>query len=285
MAPVAKVRVAKLVLLGTGGPLPDPRRSGPAVAVLAQNRSYLVDLGPGVVRRAMEAYQLGWLKLHPNQLTRVFVTHLHSDHTAGYADLMLTPPAVGRVDPLQVYGPPGIVKMTDHLLLAYEEDLATRREGLTEDKLAGYRIEPREIEPGVVYEDEIVRVSAFRVEHGEWKNTYGYRFDTDGRSIVISGDTAPSDAVVEACNGCDVLVHEVYCEADFKHVPPLSRSYFSSHHTSTLELVEIATRAKPKLLVLYHLLLNRCTEETVLREMRRYSYVGEVVVGEDLAAS
>ena len=196
--------------------------------------------------------------------------------------MMLTPPGVGRSEPLRVYGPPGIVQMTDHLLLAYEEDLTMRREGLSEDKLAGYRIEPHEVDPGVVYEDGIVRVSAFRVEHGDWKTAYGYRFDTDGRSIVISGDTAPSDAVVEACNGCDVLVHEVYCEADFKNVTPIGRSYFTSHHTSTVELAEIATRAKPKLLILNHLMLRDCTEETLLREMRRNSYVGDVVVGKDL---
>jgi ribonuclease Z len=284
MAPVAKVRGAKVVMLGSGGPPPEPLRSGPAVAVLSQDRAYLVDFGPGVIRRAMEAYRIGWLKLRPDELTRVFVTHLHSDHTAGYADLILTPPSVGRDDPLRVYGPPGLGQMTDHLLRAYEQDLATRREGLSEEKLAGYQIESHEIEPGVVYEDEVVRVSAFRVEHGDWKNAYGYRFDADGRSIVISGDTAPSDAVVEACSGCDVLVHEVYCEADFENVSELGRSYFSSHHTSTLELAEIANRAKPKLLVLTHLMLRRCTEEMLLRELQQYSYGGKVVVGEDLAA-
>jgi ribonuclease Z len=232
----------------------------------------------------MEAYLTGWLKLRPDQLTRAFVTHLHSDHTAGYADLILTPPSAGRDQPLRVYGPPGITQMTDHLLLAYEQDLATRLKEAPEDKLVGYQVESYEIEPGVVYEDEVVRVSAFRVEHGDWKNAYGYRFDADGRSIVISGDTAPSDAVVEACSGCDVLVHEVYCEADFKNVSDVGRSYFSSHHTSTLELAEIAKRAEPKLLVLNHLMLRRCNGATLLRELKRASYEGAVVVGEDLAA-
>jgi ribonuclease Z len=283
-APVGRVQGAKVVLLGSGGPPPEPLRSGPAVAVLSQDRAYLVDFGPGVVRRAMEAYLAGWLKLRPDQLTRAFVTHLHSDHTAGYADLILTPPSAGRDEPLRVYGPPGITQMTDHLLLAYEQDLATRRKEASEDKLAGYQVESYEIEPGVVYEDEVVRVSAFRVEHGDWKNAYGYRFDADGRSIVISGDTAPSDAVVEACSGCDVLVHEVYCEADFKNVSDVGRSYFSSHHTSTLELAEIAKRAEPKLLVLNHLMLRRCNGATLLRELKRASYEGAVVVGEDLAA-
>jgi ribonuclease Z len=284
MAPVGRVQGIKVVLLGSGGPPPDPERSGPAVAVLAQERAYLVDFGPGVVRRAVAAHRRGWLNLHPGQLTRAFVTHLHSDHTAGFPDLILTPPAVGRAEALQVYGPPGIEAMTQHLLSAYAEDLATRHRGLEEEKEEGYRVEAQEIQPGLVYEDEVVRVTAFAQKHGDWENAYGYRFDADGRSVVISGDSAPSDAVVEACKGCDVLVHEVYCEADFKAVSRVGRSYFRNYHTSTKELAALAQRAQPGLLVLYHLLLRGCSEDELLREIRRYSYQGEVVVGEDLAA-
>ena len=284
MAPVGRVQGIKVVLLGSGGPPPDPERSGPAVAVLAQERAYLVDFGPGVVRRAVEAERQGWLTLHPRNLTRAFVTHLHSDHTAGFSDLILTPPAVGRTEPLQVYGPPGIGAMTQHLVAAYAEDLATRHHGLTEDEAAGYRVEAHEIQPGLVYQDEVMRVTAFPQQHGDWKNALGYRFDADGRSVVISGDGAPSEAVVEACSGCDVLVHEVYCEFDFKKVSRFGRSYFKKSHTSTKELAALAARAQPELLVLYHLLVRDCSDEQLLQEMQRYSYPGAVVVGEDLTA-
>lgn len=272
----------RLVVLGSGGPPPDPDRSGPAAAVLTGGRAYLVDFGPGVVRRAVEAYRAGAAELDPRRLTLAFVTHLHSDHTAGYPDLILTPPAVGRSEPLQVYGPPGIAAMTRHLLSAYEQDLRERARGRSEGELAGYRVEAHEIDPGTVYRDDAVVVTAFRTEHGNWEHAYGYRFDTDDRSIVISGDTAPSEAVVEACNGCDVLLHEVYCRADFERAPARGRRYFTTHHTSSIELAELARRARPKLLVLHHLLLARCSEETLLGELRENAYTGEVVVGRDL---
>jgi ribonuclease Z len=273
-----------LVILGSGGPPPEPSRSGPAVAVIAGGRAYLVDFGPGVIRRSVEAARAGWPELDPRKLTTVFVTHLHSDHTTGYADLILTPPAVGRMAPLEVYGPPGLAAMTEHILAAYELDLAERKKGQTAAQLSGYGVRPHEIEPGPVYQDEALRVRAFEVEHGRWKHAYGYRFDAADRSIVISGDTRPGDAVVEACNGCDVLVHEVYCEADLKRAPAEGRRYFKTHHTSTRELANIARRARPKLLVLYHLLLAACSEDDLLREMKQFGYSGEVAVGADLSA-
>jgi ribonuclease Z len=284
MMPVGRVQGIKVVMLGSGGPPPDPERSGPALAVLSQERTYLVDFGPGIVRRAVAAQIKGWLTLHPRQLTRAFVTHLHSDHTAGFADLILTPPVVGRSEPLQVYGPPGIGAMTQHLVAAYEDDLSTRHKGLEEGQTEGYRVEAHEIQPGLIYEDEVMRVTAFAQLHGDWEYAFGYRFDADGRSVVVSGDTAPNDAVVEACQGCDVLIHEVYCEADFKAVPPNGREYFREFHTSTKELAELATRAQPELLVLYHLLLRSCSADDLLQEMRDYQYQGDVVVGEDLTA-
>ena len=167
----------------------------------------------------------GSAALHPRNLTRAFVTHLHSDHTAGYSDLILTPPAVGRVEPLEVYGPPGTERMTHHLLLAYEEDLEQRGVGRSKSRRSGYNVEAHDVAPGPVYSDEVVRVSAFRAKHGRWKHAYGYRFDAGGRSIVVSGDTAPTEAMVTACDGCDVLVHEVYCQADLKRAPPAGRTY------------------------------------------------------------
>jgi ribonuclease Z len=274
----------RLVILGSGGPPPEPSRSGPAVAVVSGGRAYLVDFGPGVVRRAVEASRMGWPELGPRALSTSFVTHLHSDHTVGYADLILTPASMARSQPLEVYGPPGLAQMTEHLLAAYEADLAERKLGKTADQLAGYRVNAHEILPGLAYQDGVVRVQAFQVDHGRWKHAYGYRFDAPDRSIVISGDTRPADAVVEACSGCDVLVHEVYCEADLMRAPPRGRTYFETNHTSTRELAGLARRAKPGLVVLYHLLLAGCTGDDLLREMKQFGYAGKVAVGEDLTA-
>ena len=280
----ASEKATRVVILGSGGPMPDPSRSGPSVAVVSGGRAYLVDFGPGVIRRSVEALDVGWPELGPRKLVTSFVTHFHSDHTAGYADLILTPISVGRRQPLEVYGPPGLAQMTEHILAAYEMDLAERSVGKTAEQLSGYRVNAHEIQPGLAYKDSVVRVQAFQVDHGRWEHAYGYRFDAADRSIVISGDTRPTDAVVEACSGCDVLVHEVYCEADRKRAPPRLRNYLKTNHTSTRELAGLARRAKPKLVVLYHLLLAACTEDDLLREMKQYGYAGKVVVGEDLTA-
>ncbi len=280
-SPDGRAAQTRVVLLGTGTPTPDPRHSGPATAVVSAGRAYLVDCGPGVVRRAAEARQQGVAALDPTAISRAFITHLHSDHTAGYADLILTPAAVGRRDPLQVYGPPGLQAMTEHILAAYEEDLAVRTRGATADPALGYGVEAHEVEPGLVYEDDRVRVTAFAVAHGDWKHAYGYRFDAPDRSVVISGDTAATEAMAERCKECDVLVHEVYCAAGLEREPAFRKRYHSRYHTSAVALGKIAERARPGLLVLTHVLFFGCTEEEVLAEVRE-SYQGRVVMGEDL---
>jgi ribonuclease Z len=280
--PAGAVPGTRVVMLGSGTPVPDPDRSGPAVAVVSNGNAYLVDLGAGLVRRAAAAARNGIVEIEPSRLTRVFVTHLHSDHTAGYPDLILTPAVVGRRLPLSVYGPPGIAAMTRSLLQAYGEDLAARSRRHPPGAMSGYGVEPREIEPGPVYRDRKMTVTAFAVSHGEVANAMGYRFEAPDRAVVISGDTAPADSVVQACDGCDVLVHEVYCRAGFERGPPGFRRYHSTHHTSTVELASLASRARPKLLVLYHLLFFDCSEEQLLGEIRE-RYRGEVALGEDLA--
>ena len=140
-----------------------------------------------------------------------------------------------------------------------------------------------EVEPGVVYRDSNVVVRAFAVPHGDWQVAYGYRFDGGGRSIVVSGDTRASDAVVRACNGCDVLVHEVYSAERFVRRPPEWQRYHAAAHTSTTELAALATRARPKLLVLYHQLYWGTDDEGLLREIRAAGYTGAVVSAKDLA--
>src|SRR5262245_34664235 len=204
----------RVVMLGTGTPNPDPDRSGPSVAVISGGRAYLVDCGPGVVRRAAAAAKRhGIAALEAQQLGMVFVTHLHSDHTLGLPDLMLTPWVLERRSPLEVYGPHGIAAMARHLTEAYTEDIHVRLSGLEPGKHDGWRVNAHEIVPGVVYRDSNVTVKAFAVPHANWKHAFGYRFETCDLTVVVSGDTRPSDAVANACDGCDVLVHEVYSAA------------------------------------------------------------------------
>lgn len=270
-----------VVMLGTGTPNPDPERSGPAVAVIADGRPYLVDCGPGVVRRAAAAANAGVSALDMPNLSRLFVTHLHSDHTAGLADLILTPWVLEREEPLQVFGPPGIRSMTEHVLAAYAADIELRIHGSQPQNPTGIRVEAHEIESGEVYRDANVTVTAFTVPHGSWPHAFGYRFDAEDRSIVITGDTVATDAVVEACNGCDVLVHEVYAKAGLDRRTPEWQAYHRSFHTSGVELGEIAARARPKLLVLYHQLLWGATKAELLAEIRQ-NFDGPVAFADDL---
>ena len=283
----------QVVLLGTGNPPADPDRSGPATAIVVNGTPYLVDFGAGVVRRAKAAVaDRGITALEPTNLRVVFVTHLHSDHTVGYPDLILTPWVLGRRVPLEVYGPTGIKAMTEHILEAYRADYETRSKHYTENLYSvgsfpeGHRVNAHEIKSGVVYKDANVTVTAFPTKHA--MESYGYRFDTPDRSIVISGDTNPTQATIDACNGCDILIHEVLTHEWLAKRPDF-HNYAARYHTTTTQLADLAKQAKPRLLVLYHASIawrpvvdnQRSRPEELLREMlTRYS--GQVVVGRDL---
>jgi len=200
----------QIVLLGTGNPGPTPDNSGPSTAIIVDGEPYLVDFGPGVVRRAAAAQQKGVSALRPANIHHAFVTHLHSDHTVGYPDLIFTPWVVGRNGPLEVFGPRGIKAMTDHVLAAWADDIEIRR-GPVESALMsadGYRVNAHEIAAGVVYTKANVTVTAFNVKHGDWGDrAFGYRFQTPDRTIVICGDTTHSQRVVIARTACHLLLH------------------------------------------------------------------------------
>ena len=274
----------KVVLLGTGTPNPEPDRSGPAVAIIVNDTPYLVDFGPGVVRRAAAmspTYGGNIAALEVERLKVAFLTHLHSDHSAGLPDLILTPWVAGRDSPLELYGPEGIDDMASHVLKAYDADIRYRIDGLEPANEQGWRVNTHTLDDGVVYEDDNVKVEAFRVRHGSWKNAFGFRFTTADRIIVISGDAAP-DAQLEAyAKDADILIHEVYSVSGFARRNEFWQKYHSTNHTSAHELGDIASRVQPTLLVLYHVLFWGSSEETVLEEVRE-TYSGEVVLGHDL---
>ena len=272
----------KVVVLGTGTPNADPDRSGPAVAVVVDGKAYLVDAGPGVVRRAAAAEQAGISALAASRLERVFITHLHSDHTVGLPDLVFTPWVLDRTRPLQIVGPPGIKEMVAHIQAAWSEDVHNRIDGLEPANETGYKTVVTVAAPGVVYRDELVTVKAFAVPHGDWRFAFGYRFETPDRVVVISGDTRASDAVADACNGCDVMVHEVYNGERFGKRPSAWQRYHARAHTAARELAVIATKGRPALLVLYHQLLWGSTDDDLLRELRAGGYAGRVVSARDL---
>jgi len=271
----------QVVVLGTGTPAADPDRFGPAVAIVVNGTAYLVDCGPGVVRRMAAAEKAGIGALKVTEPTKLFITHLHSDHTLGYPDLIFSPWVLGRSEPLTAYGPRGLKKMTVHIEKAWSKDIDVRRRGLEEANATGYKVVVHEINPGVVYRDVNVTVTAFAVKHGIWDQAFGYTFQTADRKVVISGDTAPTDAVVSACNGCDVLLHEVYNPGGEELKTPHWKQYFATFHTSPQELGDIARRARPKLLVLYHQVLEKLPEDDLVRQMKE-NYSGSFVSARDL---
>ena len=281
----------RVVMLGTGTPLPDPDRFGPAVVVLVDSTPYLFDFGVGVVRRWAAALRAGVAAPGPASLHTAFVTHLHSDHTLGYAELIFTTWTVAQGaagvggaqaaararPPLEVYGPPGLGAMTTHLLAAYAEDIAVRTGAGGE--LAGVSapvVHAHEVDPGVVYHDSLVTVTAFAVQHGTWPRAYGYRVQTPDKVIVLSGDAGPPSAIPAQCQGCDLLLHEggtlLAAEAS---------DYFRRFHTTAEALGEIAGAARPKLLVLYHQRASTPAVERAYAKLRQV-YAGPFVVARDL---
>ena len=282
----------KVVLLGTGTPNPVPDRSGPCVAIVVNEQSYIVDFGPGVVRQAEKAHRKGIKGLQPKNLKRAFLTHLHSDHTVGYADLIYTPWVMERDEPLKVYGPKGLEDMTKHLLKAYEVDIDARQNGLEKANNEGIKVLATDISEGIVYEDDLVKVEAFLVQHPPF-DAYGYKFTTPDKVVVVSGDTTPCENLVKHAAGCDILVHEAYSGQGINDKPAKWQKYHTNVHTSSYELGEIASRINPGKVVMYHQLFMVGNDETaadnvienrvneMISEVKE-KFNGEVISGNDL---
>lgn len=169
--------------------------------------------------------------------------------------------------------------MTEHLMEAYRVDIETRTnpDGNQRGFPEGHKVNVHEIRLGVIYRDENVTVTAFATKHA--MESYGYRFDTPDRSIVISGDTNPTQATIDACRGCDVLIHEAHTPAWLSTRPETFQRFSAKYHTTTAQLAELAHKAKPRLLILYHY-AGLSQAELVDDMLLRYS--GHFVVGRDL---
>ena len=279
-APSSPKGHAQILMLGTGTPVIDAAHSGTSIGILVRGSLYIFDAGPGVERRLLEAVATG---MKFDTIPAVFITHLHSDHTLGLPALVYYhgPNAAFRAGgPLTVYGPPGISAMMEHIHAAWADDRAVRTQ--VQRDSSSWQVRGADVAAGVLYRDSNVVVKAFEVQHQPWPHAFGYRVETPDRVIVISGDTRPSDAIARECAGCDVLLHEVYSAVGLPKAPAQMQRYHASAHTSTYELAEIAAKAKPKLLVLYHqLYLGGTSDDDLVREVRS-RYNGRVVSAHDL---
>ena len=274
----------KLLILGSGTPNPDPERSGSAYAIVTNGQSYLVDFGPGVIRRA-SAFSPSWggefESMEIQNLNYAFLTHLHSDHSAGLADLILSPWVLEREEPLNLFGPRGLKRMADKITDAYQIDIDYRINGSQPSNPEGYKTKVTEIAEGIIYEDKYIAVEAFENNHGDFKNSFGFVFTTKDKKIVISGDTAYSQKVIDKSKEADILVHEVYSEKGFKEKTKDWQIYHKAHHTSAPDVGKIASMSKPKKLVLSHILFWGNSKESIVEEVKS-NFDGEVIIAEDL---
>jgi ribonuclease Z len=268
----------KVTLLGTGaGPVVRLNRYGPSTLVQAGSETLLFDCGRGVLLRATEA------GIPVESISKLFLTHLHSDHIVEIPDLYLTPWAsrVPRKVPLEIWGPTGTRDMMEHLEKAFAFDIHIRRDVDEKFSPEGIKVSAHDIEQGTVYERNGVKVTAFLVDHGQVKPAFGYRVDYAGHSVAISGDTKPSDNLVQFSKGVDLLIHETLDPERFLQVvtaqTPEQRAQIVAHHSTPEQAGEIFQRVKPKLAVYSH-----CEGSPNLITKTRKTYAGPLEMGEDL---
>ena len=281
-APMGKSR---LILLGTGGgPTPKAGRSAPAQVIVVGGDAYVIDCGNGVAR------QLVLAGVPLKSLRSVFLTHHHSDHNADYGNLLLLSWAASLSTPVDTYGPPPLKRMTKLFLEMNDVDIRTRIADEGRRPLADL-IRPHEISVGgPVMRDANVTVTTALVEHPRLSPAFAYRFDCPDRSIVISGDTRPCEALVALARGADVLVHEVMylpaLEALIVSEPNANslKAHLLASHTPVEEVGRVATAAGVKTLVLSHFVpggLPIIPDEVWLEAVRPH-FSGPIIVGRDL---
>ena len=271
----------KLTLLGTGSPGCYPNIYQTGFALVVNELPIVIDCGGGTVQRLSMARDAGQEALRLGNLKTLIITHLHPDHTAGLADLIISTWILGREEPLMIYGPAGTKKMVDCLIEAYELGIAEHWE--TESPTSWpLTYEVIEYTDGVLFETDEVTATAFRVSHGGME-TYGVKFAIGDKSVVFSADTRPHPNVIKHGKGCDILVHEVYSEKGIQQPRPNNPlNYFRRMHTSTVELAEIAGEIRPKKLILNHQMhLGPISDEEMVAEITDL-YDGEVIFGRDL---
>jgi ribonuclease Z len=270
----------RITLLGTGNPRPSAERFGPCILLETGERKILIDAGRG---SAIRLFQLGQGRLL-RETTTILLTHLHSDHTVGLPDLWLTGWIFGRESPLRVYGPAGTAAMMEHLKRAYEADVHARRDVDEHFSPAGIEIEAHDVAPGVVLDQDGLKITAFAVDHRPLTPAYGYRIDYRGRAVVFSGDTRASENLIEHARGADVLVHEVISpdlERQRAQVDPERAARVIAHHTTPEEAGRIFAQVKPRLAVYSHIVPSPATARDLIPGTRK-NYKGPLVVGHDL---
>jgi ribonuclease Z len=267
--------IIKVTLLGTGTPQPVMERFGPSILVQAGGQYLLFDAGRGCLQRLRQ------VNMAYSKLNALFLTHLHSDHVVGLPDLWLTGWLISeRKVPMDVFGPSGTAELIKHLQLAFAYDLKIRVE---DDKMTeeGSKLLVTEIQQGIIYDKNGVKVIAFEVDHYPVFPAFGFRIEYKGHSVVLSGDTRYSENLIRFATGTDLLIHEVAIAPDtLSEKDP--KYHILAHHTTPEQTAKVFTQVKPKLAAYSHISkLYGGTEQEILKRVKA-NYSGPVIMGEDL---
>ena len=265
----------KVTLLGTGTPQPIMDRFGASTIVQAGSETLLFDAGRGCLQR------LHQIKVSYDTIDALFLTHLHSDHIVGLPDLWLTGWLTSkRSVPLKVFGPTGTDNMIEYLQKAFDYDIKIRIE---DDKAPeeGSKLLSAEIQEGVVYEKNGVKVIAFLVDHYPVVPAFGFRIEHDGHSVVLSGDTRYSENLIKYARGTDLLIHEVIIAPDTLSKSDPKYNIFA-HHTTPEQAGKVFNEVKPKLAAYSHIGKMYGHNEQELLKRTKVNYSGPIIIGEDL---
>ena len=290
-------KTTKVLMLGTGNPLPYPHRSGTSIAVIVNEIPYIFDAGDGAFHamgKEMPYFGQSRVKgfsLKNSAANKLFITHLHSDHTFGIPAFLLGGWTLGDTVPKNVFGPPGTKELVDAILKAYRRDIDYRVYSPTQKNDTGWRAQAHEIsQEGLAYEDDNVKVYAYKACHGLWPFPISYRIETPDRVIAISGDTtADCDGIRRAGQGADILLIEgITHEGPAKgrdawpqnKVIPVPQQK-GIMHSSTKEIVALAQELKPGILVTYHEQNYTTNPNQMEEEIRAFGWDGEYASSRD----
>jgi ribonuclease Z len=266
----------EVTLLGTGSPIFVPGRYSISTLIRAGDDYLLFDCGRGASIRLDET------GLHPGHINKLFLTHLHSDHVVGIPDFYISGwfTTYGRRQgPLRVWGPEGSTAMMSYLDSAFEFDEGVRA---AEMQIHHNANETHDIESGVIFEEDGIRVTAFYVDHRPIVPALGFKVEFAGRSVVLSGDTRPTESVIKHGAGADVLIHEVICGDKDNAPEPEQYERIIAHHTTPQQAGDIFAKAQPRLAVYSHIVMLAGADSGMLDRQTRETYAGPLLIGEDL---
>jgi len=285
----------EILFAGTGAPRFSEKRGQSCLGVIAAGKFMLFDSGQGCLDR------LNKMEAPVTKISHIFLTHLHSDHMSGLGEVINNTWVQGRINPLEIYGPPGTIEVIDGFNQVYKEDIADRiaRRGSDDMNIdlaygVPHIVTVTDNEAVIAYEDNGLIIKAFRVDHPEWQYSYGYRIKYAGRLVVISGDTRFTQQMIRHGKGADMLIHEAYSRrmlealkkamvAANHHVSPAALDYIMETHTSTLEAATVASETGADQLVLTHIIppLENWIAEKIFLIGIDELYDGDVILAED----